>query len=507
MCGLFGVVNYGGHGGDDVKGLIEALGKSSEYRGTDAGGISYYDVNKKKLVITKASGAFSKIKTKKYDFGKSPIVMGHTRMTTQGSESKNENNHPFPSSVGKFAMAHNGVLSNDDLLIEEYNLNYNVDTDSYVVVALLDKLHNGVVTFDTLKSVVEKIGGTFNFTFMDSKLNLWIVRHNNPLYVLDVKDLGIITYASTKEIMFDAFDNYYDDFIDYLMTRSSDVPFAEEIPTKSGEIICITSRGEITRSEFKPKAFTYSRSYTYPKTKQCSIDDDYYYIGYSKSNYGTEVDDWQSYYEMEKRRMGMIEEEEDEIQEELKLFDSPSKSSYVVVSYGNSKNDEECTVLPRITFDMLKNTKDYVCTIYSDFLGQVENVKFDNVLHYHSVEAHEFLKLTKSKGLIKPSEGVYLKEAREWASELKSYYLSTISLRFDSLCIEHRTLMYTLLNKFLIHAYIDSFGEEESDYSSAQLKLEVQLFKLNSFTHLDEVACYLYYLVRKHLPITNDLPF
>ena len=43
MCGLFGVVNYGGAKEDVIRGLVSSLGKASEIRGTDASGIAYIE--------------------------------------------------------------------------------------------------------------------------------------------------------------------------------------------------------------------------------------------------------------------------------------------------------------------------------------------------------------------------------------------------------------------------------------------------------------------------------
>ena len=51
-------------------------------------------------------------------------VIGHTRFTTQGSEKRNCNNHPFEGRCGteSFALAHNGVLYNDRELRREQHL-------------------------------------------------------------------------------------------------------------------------------------------------------------------------------------------------------------------------------------------------------------------------------------------------------------------------------------------------------------------------------------------------
>ena len=68
-------------------------------------------------------------------------MMGHTRMATQGNCRKNYNNHPFPGRAGgqAFALAHNGVLSNDDILRRKLALpETKIETDSYVAVQLIE---------------------------------------------------------------------------------------------------------------------------------------------------------------------------------------------------------------------------------------------------------------------------------------------------------------------------------------------------------------------------------
>ena len=58
MCGLFGVVNYGGAKPDKIKKLIFELATASETRGTDAGGVAYYTAEDK-IRITRNSGKVS----------------------------------------------------------------------------------------------------------------------------------------------------------------------------------------------------------------------------------------------------------------------------------------------------------------------------------------------------------------------------------------------------------------------------------------------------------------
>lgn len=79
------------------------------------------------------------------------IVMGHTRMATQGSELVNTNNHPFPGVAGQthFSLAHNGILTNGKTLRKKYKLPATkVETDSYVAVQLLEQY--GQINFDSL---------------------------------------------------------------------------------------------------------------------------------------------------------------------------------------------------------------------------------------------------------------------------------------------------------------------------------------------------------------------
>ena len=63
-------------------------------------------------------------------------------MTTQGSEEKNYNNHPFLGQAGgrQFALAHNGVLHNDLMLRRSLKLPHTkIETDSYVAVQLIER--------------------------------------------------------------------------------------------------------------------------------------------------------------------------------------------------------------------------------------------------------------------------------------------------------------------------------------------------------------------------------
>lgn len=282
MCGLFGVVAYNNMSSSDLSSLALSLGKASEIRGTDAGGFSFTENNKLKLVKNSGSislnGVFDTVPN---TWG----IMGHTRLGTGASEKNNFNNHPFPSTIKPYTMAHNGIINNDLSLASTYNLpDTKVQTDSYIVVRMLDHLHNGVLSMDNLKDVVEKLEGTYNLTFQD-KESIWIIKNNNPLHVINIKELGAYVYASTKEILYNALAHFYnvDDFTEYLMSRSGD-SFGTILKLNSGDIVRIMKDGTIIKGSFKPKEVV--KSYTYPNTTLGVYDHDYGY-GY---NYNYDYD-------------------------------------------------------------------------------------------------------------------------------------------------------------------------------------------------------------------------
>ena len=112
MCSLFGWLDYEGimpH--KMLRKLTQALANAAEERGTDAAGISY--VRNGEVVIYKRPKPAHKLHFNPPEGTRA--VMGHTRMTTQGNEKYNYNNHPFAGFAGdtSFAFAHNGVLWND----------------------------------------------------------------------------------------------------------------------------------------------------------------------------------------------------------------------------------------------------------------------------------------------------------------------------------------------------------------------------------------------------------
>ena len=139
MCAIFGLLDYKGKlTAVQRLQIIKVLGTAAEVRGTDATGIAFFQ--RKRLCIQKAPKPAHKMRYRIPSDVR--VIMGHTRMTTQGSAKHNQNNHPFSGKAGStaFALAHNGVLTNDQELRLLHNLpETGIETDSYVAVQLIEK--------------------------------------------------------------------------------------------------------------------------------------------------------------------------------------------------------------------------------------------------------------------------------------------------------------------------------------------------------------------------------
>ena len=162
MCAVFGFLDYKGKISNAVlKKLVHYLSVAAEVRGTDATGIAY--VRSSGIITYKKPKPAHKVKL--FFPRDTRAVIGHTRFTTQGSEKRNCNNHPFEGHCGteSFALAHNGVLYNDRELRREQHLPTTpIETDTYVAVQLLEQGQN--LDTENIKRMAELVEGSFVFS-------------------------------------------------------------------------------------------------------------------------------------------------------------------------------------------------------------------------------------------------------------------------------------------------------------------------------------------------------
>ena len=256
MCGLFGVYFYGEQ--KDLKvlnlsKLVKELGHASAIRGTDATGIAYV-LDGKKLEIDKRGVSAYQFK---FDIPSNVgVVMGHTRASTHGSSFKNYNNHPFRGKAKNtdFAFAHNGVLDNYlDLQISEDLPNTKIEVDSYVAVQLVEKY--GELNIPNIKKMAETVVGSFTFTILDEKENLYVVKNDSPFVIAHFPTLKLYAYASTDSILMEALMHYQKtkDIVINTIKMKKVFDEIELIYPNAGEILVITKSGSIIKDTFKPK--------------------------------------------------------------------------------------------------------------------------------------------------------------------------------------------------------------------------------------------------------------
>ena len=237
MCCLFGLIDTAQYFTRQQKNaILHALAAASEARGQDATGVAY--CHRGSLIVRKrpVPGHTFPLQIP-YD---AAVVMGHTRLTTQGSEKKNCNNHPFLASAGtgSFALAHNGVIRNDRLLRKQEQLPAaKIETDSYIAVQLLAR--SGEVSMDSLRDMAERLEGSFSFTVLDDQNNLYFVKGDSPLCLYHYQTFGVYLYASTKQILEKA-----------LRQLSFDWEPPIQVSLECGEILQITAEGEGRRETF-----------------------------------------------------------------------------------------------------------------------------------------------------------------------------------------------------------------------------------------------------------------
>lgn len=264
MCCLFGMMDLECRfTGKQRAKILRILARASEARGTDATGIAYNSGGK--LHIFKRPLPAHRVRF--YIPEDALVVMGHTRMTTQGDAHRNYNNHPFHARAGNrsFALAHNGVLHNDDLLRATKKLpRTKVETDSYVAVQLLQQ--QGTLSFGSLRAMAEQVEGSFSFTVLDDRNDLYFVKGDNPLCIYYYPETKVYLYASTEEI---------------LETALLHIPFhlGQAVPLQvvCGELLRINAAGHQRRSQFDAgkliQRWGYPCSFWYdPNMERCSED-------------------------------------------------------------------------------------------------------------------------------------------------------------------------------------------------------------------------------------------
>lgn len=199
MCSLFGVIDFNNSLTKNQLDLsVNTLARVCESRGGDATGIAYNSGRNLKIFKRPKPAHMLRFRVP----SDTSVVMGHTRLATQGDQKLNRNNHPFGGWVPghSFSLAHNGVIWNDEELRKELSLpKTNIETDSYIAVQMIE--NSGKLDLMSIAEMSEKLDGSFTFTLLDDSDTMYFVKGNNPCNIFHFQKSGLYIYASTKELL------------------------------------------------------------------------------------------------------------------------------------------------------------------------------------------------------------------------------------------------------------------------------------------------------------------
>ena len=182
MCGIFAV-----KGKDAVSRAYEGLRKL-EYRGYDSCGIGVVD--NEQIELYRVVGYVDKLATTGVLDVDSEIVVAHTRWATNGGVTE-YNSHPHKSASGRFAVVHNGIIENDKELKERHlsKVDFSSETDTEVIVQLMDYFSETHNTFEALKQVALRLKGSYAIVLIERGSNtIYFARKSSPLVISKVGD-------------------------------------------------------------------------------------------------------------------------------------------------------------------------------------------------------------------------------------------------------------------------------------------------------------------------------
>lgn len=184
MCGIVAYVGQQEALPIIIKGL-----KRLEYRGYDSAGVAL--LNKDGLSIYKKKGKVSELENHLGTFQNlnSKIGIGHTRWATHG-EPNDVNAHPHYSSNEKFAMIHNGIIENYDVLKTDLinkGYKFQSETDSEVFIKFIEDIYanNYCSLEEAVRLALHKVVGAYAIVIMNIEEpdTLIAARKGSPLVI------------------------------------------------------------------------------------------------------------------------------------------------------------------------------------------------------------------------------------------------------------------------------------------------------------------------------------
>lgn len=170
-CGIFGIFNNKQASKYTYFGLY-----SLQHRGQEAAGIVTAQLGKQLFYHHRDFGLVTKVfedQTILKDILKGNISVGHNRYSTAGDSGSKWNIQPLLGHFrGRtFALAHNGNLSNADILrkeLREKGYEFDGNSDSEIIIHLLND-SKGLSLIPALKEILVKLEGAFSLLLMTNE--------------------------------------------------------------------------------------------------------------------------------------------------------------------------------------------------------------------------------------------------------------------------------------------------------------------------------------------------
>ena len=213
MCGIVAYVGQQEALPIIIKGL-----KRLEYRGYDSAGVALLD--QAGLSIYKKKGKVSELEKHLENSSdlKSKIGIGHTRWATHG-EPNDVNAHPHYSSSEKFAMIHNGIIENYEVLKQDLLKKGHVfqsDTDTEVFVKFIEDIYtnNSCSLEEALRLALHKVVGAYAIVLINKEEpdTLIAARKGSPLVIGIGEDEFFLASDATPIIEYTNQVVYLDDY-------------------------------------------------------------------------------------------------------------------------------------------------------------------------------------------------------------------------------------------------------------------------------------------------------
>ena len=181
MCGIVGYV-----GSKEAAPILVQGLRRLEYRGYDSAGIAVVGSDGDVHSLRRA-GKLDRLAEAVEAVGPGGTCgIGHTRWATHGPPTV-ENAHPHLSNDGSIALVHNGIIENAGSLrtkLEQEGVTFRSDTDTEVVVHLIDRLwEEGDTLEDAVAAALDRVIGAYGIAVISSRDpgKIVVARNGSPL--------------------------------------------------------------------------------------------------------------------------------------------------------------------------------------------------------------------------------------------------------------------------------------------------------------------------------------